>query len=98
MTPEGKIVAQIRKYLEKQNFFVVNFITTSLPGFPDMVAVAQNGKHYYFEVKTKEGRISDVQAYILHLLHSHNCSAYVVRSVDEVKSIIEGKPNGKYNK
>ena len=55
---------------------------------PDIIVCIQ-GKFYGFEVKTESGRVTKLQEAILRKIKDAGGKVSVVRSVDDVKSIIE---------
>ena len=56
-------------------------------GIPDIIACI-NGKFYAFEVKTAIGKTTALQDATIRKIISCGGHAYVVRSVDEVKTIL----------
>ena len=56
-------------------------------GIPDIIACV-NGKFYAFEVKTAIGKTTALQDATIRKIISCGGHAYVVRSVDEVKTIL----------
>lgn len=56
-------------------------------GIPDIVACI-NGKFYGFEVKTESGKTTGLQDSTIRKINKAGGIAVVVRSVDEVKSIL----------
>lgn len=57
-------------------------------GIPDIIACI-DGKFYGFEVKTEVGKSTALQDATICKIRSARGTAVVVRSVDEVKRIIE---------
>ena len=57
-------------------------------GLPDIMFI-RNGKIYFFEVKTKTGKVSNIQRYFLDKLKANKTPAVVVTSLEEVKAVIE---------
>lgn len=56
-------------------------------GIPDIIACI-NGKFYAFEVKTAIGKTTALQDATIRKINNCGGHAYVVRSVDEVKSLL----------
>ena len=56
-------------------------------GIPDIIACI-NGKFYAFEVKTAIGKTTALQEATIRKIQNCGGHAYVVRSVDEVKTIL----------
>ena len=58
-------------------------------GLPDIICCI-DGWFIAFEVKTESGKLTALQSATLDKINAANGGAYVVRSVDEVKKIVEG--------
>ena len=58
-------------------------------GIPDIIACV-NGRFVAFEVKTEIGKTTALQDATIRKIHKAGGTAVVVRSVDEVRNIIEG--------
>ncbi len=58
-------------------------------GIPDVICCF-GGRFYGFEVKTKVGRPTDLQKATIRKIQAAGGTALVVRSVDEVRVIMEG--------
>lgn len=57
-------------------------------GIPDIIACI-DGRFYGFEVKTSKGQPTKLQGAMIRRIRSAGGTAAVVRSVDDVKNIIE---------
>jgi hypothetical protein len=55
----------------------------STPGIPDIVGIFE-GKPLYIEVKTRKGKLSDVQEQKIKEIQKAGGIAFVARSIDEV--------------
>ena len=59
-------------------------------GIPDIIACI--GGHFYgFEVKTETGKPTKLQEAVIRKINAAGGTALVVRSVDEVRAVLEGK-------
>lgn len=58
-------------------------------GIPDIIACI-NGHFYGFEVKTNVGKTTKLQEATIRKILAAGGTAVVVRSVDEVKAIVDG--------
>ena len=58
-------------------------------GIPDVICCL-GGRFYGFEVKTEVGRPTDLQKATIRKIRAAGGTALVVRSVDEVRAIMEG--------
>lgn len=87
---EKDIVSSILKFLKSfPNCFVwkEHGGMYGTAGIPDIIACI-NGKFYAFEVKTAIGKTTALQDATIRKIISCGGHAYVVRSVDEVKTIL----------
>jgi len=66
----------------------VKTISTNRKGTPDVLACV-NGRFVALEVKTPTGRVDPLQTYQLDCITAAGGVAHVVRSVDDVKKILE---------
>jgi len=57
-------------------------------GLPDIICCI-GGRFVAFEVKTESGKLTKLQEVTIAKINAAGGSAYVVRSVDEVKVIVE---------
>lgn len=62
-------------------------------GTPDIVC-AHRGRVFLFEVKTKTGRVSEIQLYRLKQWQDAGATTAVVRSVAEVVEMVTGGADG----
>lgn len=59
-------------------------------GIPDIIACI-GGKFYGFEVKNERGKTSALQELTICKIKAAGGTALVVRSVDEVRAVVEGR-------
>lgn len=60
-------------------------------GIPDIIACI-DGRFYAFEVKTPDGKTTKLQDATIRKILACGGAAFVVRSVDEVRAVINGSP------
>lgn len=87
--PEARIKTEIRKYLSSQKIFwssVQNGFGAK-PGDPDLICCI-DGRFVAIEVKTPEGRQSDIQKQRELEIMDSGGWYFVVRSLDDLKSIL----------
>ena len=77
---EVDIVKAIMKYLKT---------VPGTAGIPDIIACI-NGHFYGFEVKTENGKPTKLQEATIRKILAAGGTALVVRSVDEVRTVISG--------
>lgn len=58
-------------------------------GIPDIIACV-DGRFYAFEVKTETGRATELQKATIRKILAAGGTALVVRSVDEVRTVVSG--------
>ena len=58
-------------------------------GIPDII-MCKNGRFYAFEVKTEDGKPTKLQEATIRKILACGGTAAVVRSVDEVRAVING--------
>lgn len=58
-------------------------------GIPDIIACV-DGRFYAFEVKTETGRATELQKATIRKILAAGGTALVVRSVDEVRAVLDG--------
>jgi len=85
---ESTIVKQIMSYLRSQGFYVFKISDRFRSGIPDLYC-CRHGKSYWFEVKTKIGKVSKLQEYEIEQLQAHGVPACVVRSVLDVVDVLQ---------
>jgi len=89
MTPEAKIVQACRRYLLKKNWLMVNLIQVSPIGMPDMLAVSPEGRYLWLEFKAERGRVTPIQKHMHETLGNRNCEVHVIRSLENLKRILD---------
>ena len=88
---EKLLTTKIREYLKSIDglwFYKHHGGQFGTAGTPDII-VCYQGRFIAFEVKAEKGRLTLLQAIVLRKIESAGGIAKVVRSVDEVKSIID---------
>lgn len=68
---EQQIQSKIIKRLEADGYFVIKLIRTNKVGIPDLIAVKEND-FFFVEVKTPNGRLSEIQKYRIKEIESFN--------------------------
>ena len=88
---ESDIVKRIREYLKTVPgcfFWKEHGSQYGTAGIPDIIACI-NGHFFGFEVKTDDGRPTKLQEATIRKINEAGGTAVVVRSVEEVRRIIE---------
>lgn len=89
MTPEGKIQAEILRYLKSKRIWHFRANAGVGPsGLPDIIAI-YNGYFVGLEVKTPTGRPTELQILMQNSIREAGGYSEIVRSVDEVEEILK---------
>lgn len=88
---ESEIQKKIIEYLNKIGAYTIKTITTNRNGCPDVICCL-NGRFIALEVKTDKGVVSKLQEHHIKQIKNSGGVAEVVRSVDDVKRVIENFP------
>lgn len=67
---------KIKKQLEKEGWFVIKLIKTSVNGIPDLMAL-KNGETIFIEVKQPKGVLSEIQKYRIKELREKGFLVYI---------------------
>ena len=96
---ESKIQAKIIKYLKAEGYSVFKTVACNRRGISDIIACSPAGRFLALEVKQVKGVVSPLQELYIKEVLKNNGVAGVVRSVEDVKYLInkkELKQNGFY--
>jgi Holliday junction resolvase len=86
---ESNIQRKIVAYLKQLGYCAFKVDSSSTVGLCDLVAISPDGVVLFLEIKTATGRLSKMQEHVIKKLRTNNANCYVVRSVAEVKTILE---------
>lgn len=87
MTPEGKIVQDIRRWIRSIGGQVRKCSWEGRRGAPDLLIMI-NGHHHWLEVKSARGELTLLQRAEIGLMRQNGCSVDVVRSLDDAKAVL----------
>lgn len=87
MTPEGKIVQDIRKWIKGIGGQVRKCSWEGRRGAPDLLIMI-NGHHHWLEVKSAKGELTLLQRAEIGLMRQNGCSVDVVRSLEDAKAAL----------
>ena len=65
--------------LESEGYYVLKLMKTNKNGIPDLIAIPPNSGVLYSEVKTKRGKVSQLQEYRIKELHEHGIKTEIYR-------------------
>lgn len=87
MTPEGKIVQDIRRWIKGIGGQVRKCSWEGRRGAPDLLIMI-NGHHHWLEVKSAKGELTLLQRAEIGLMRQNGCSVDVVRSLEDAKAAL----------
>lgn len=87
MTPEGKIVQDIRRWIKSLGGQTRKCSWEGRRGAPDLLIMI-NGHHHWLEVKSAKGELTLLQRAEIGLMRQNGCSVDVVRSLEEAKTVL----------
>ena len=73
---ENKIQKKIIDKLKKDGYFVIKIIRSNINGIPDICAI-KNGKTIFIEVKTEQGKLSELQKIMIKKLKENGIEVFV---------------------
>lgn len=90
-THESRIVAKILAYLRERGCFCWKQHGNAYmpPGISDIIGLTPKGLFFAIEVKTQTGKPTITQEIFLDNIYQHNGIAFIARSVDDVKIVME---------
>lgn len=93
MTPEGEVLAQVKKYLSASGIFFFRCntgrrggVSFGIKGAPDIVGVLPGGRFLAVEVKAPDGRLSPAQVDFLGEVEKQGGAAIVAHSLQEIEA------------
>jgi Holliday junction resolvase len=91
-TPEGKVKEALRKQCKELGLYLKNIPQNgfgSSAGLPDYIAITNEGKHIWIEVKSPTGKLSPLQKIVKDDLLQRNCNYILYRGNPEDKEVLE---------
>lgn len=92
---EKNLQKNILKICKEYNILTRKLNAESQRGWPDLILLLPNGTVIFLEVKTKTGKLSKLQEYTIQEIKERKGNVHVVRSTEEVKTIIESHSHPK---
>lgn len=77
---ESKIQSKIIRDYETKGYFVIKLIATNKIGIPDLLVMRGN-ESFFVEVKSENGKLSEIQKYRIQELEKFNIKVYVQRDI-----------------
>ena len=75
---EQQYQSKIIKDLELEGYFTIKIIKANKNGIPDILAI-KDGMATFIEVKSKDGRVSEIQKYRIEQLKKYGARAFVMQ-------------------
>ena len=85
---ERQIQVKCIELLKKRGGFAVKVDSTSSRGWPDLLCVLPNGTILFVELKTKTGKTSKLQDYMINKLKRNKANVYIIRSVEAFDRLV----------
>ncbi|QDP57435.1 MAG: putative nuclease [Prokaryotic dsDNA virus sp.] len=67
------------KQLEDQGYYVLKLIKTNKNGIPDLIAIKKDADVIFSEIKTKNGKVSELQQYRIKELKNNGFKTEIYR-------------------
>lgn len=87
MTPEGKIVSDIRRWVKESGGLCRKCSWEGRRGAPDLFIMMQ-GDHLWLEVKSATGSLTALQEKEIAIMRQHGCRVAVVRSLEDAQRVV----------
>jgi Holliday junction resolvase len=78
---ESELQAKIIKHYEAKGYMVIKIIQTNKNGIPDLLLIKEGVHPFFIEVKTDQGKLSDLQKYRIEQLKKYGCKTEVLREI-----------------
>lgn len=85
---ERALVDKMLKYLKSIGAYTIKTADKFTSGIPDLI-ICYNNRTIFVEVKTLKGIVSEIQKYTIEQIRSRGCEAWIVRSLETLKEVIE---------
>lgn len=87
---ESAIERKLTDGIKKLGGLCLKFVSPGTCGVPDRIIIMPDGRIIFAELKTKTGKLSEVQRARINELKRRNAHAVVLYGSDGVKSFLEG--------
>lgn len=78
---ESELQAKIIKHYEAKGYLVIKIIQTNKNGIPDLLLIKEDVHPFFIEVKTEQGKLSDLQKYRIKQLEKYGCKTEVLNKI-----------------
>ena len=85
---ESAIQQKVMQKCMQRGILCVKVDSSSSRGWPDLTCVLPNGTVLFVELKTKTGKTSKLQDYMIEKLKRNKANVYVIRSVEAFDRLV----------
>lgn len=78
---ESELQTKIIKHYEAKGYLVIKIIQSSKNGIPDLLLIKEGEHPFFIEVKTEQGRLSELQKYRIKQLEKCGCKTEVLSEI-----------------
>lgn len=86
---ENYIEAWIRKQIEELGGKFYKWTSPGNDGVPDRIAILPGGKIYFVELKTENGRLSEIQKWVQGILIGLGCNVRTIYGIDDAHAFVQ---------
>ena len=92
---ESAIEARLVRRVRERGGLCYKFVSPGNRGVPDRLVIAPDGRVFFVELKSKNGRLSELQKFQKSELEKRNMAVQVLYSVEQVEEFVKDafKPN-----
>ncbi len=86
---ESYIEAWLRRQIEELGGKFYKWTSPGNDGVPDRIAILPGGKIYLVELKTKKGKLSEIQKWQQGIMKDLGCNVRTIYGMDDAHCLIE---------
>ena len=85
---ESAIEARLVRRVRERGGLCYKFVSPGNRGVPDRLVIAPDGRVFFVELKSQNGRLSKLQKFQMSELKARNVDVYVLYSVEHVEEFM----------
>lgn len=85
---ESEIETWIRRQITLSGGLFFKFVSPGNDGVPDRICILPGGRIIFVELKTKTGRLSEVQRHQIKRLHERGCRTEVIYGMEDARRFV----------
>ena len=85
---ESQIERRLVEGVKRLGGMCLKFVSPGTLGVPDRIIITAKGRVIFVELKTKTGRLTKIQRYVIGEMQKRGADARVVKGIDEVKELL----------